>query len=75
MLQAPKDQAFKTKPFDHQITGLLLSREREYYALLMEMGTGKSKLLIDTASYLFSRGKISGLVVIAPKSACRTWSE
>lgn len=74
-LELPNDQVFKTIPFQHQLKGLLESRDKPYYALLCDMGTGKSKLLIDTASYLYSHGKINGLVVICPKSACRTWSE
>ena len=39
------------------------------------MGCGKSKVLIDTVSWLFSQGKINGLVVIGPKSALRSWAE
>lgn len=75
MLEPPRDQLFKTKPMQHQIRGLLLSRDAHAFGLLLEMGLGKSKLLIDTASYLFSNGKINGLVIICPKSITRSWSE
>jgi len=75
MLQIPNDQLFKTTPMQHQIKGLLQSRDREFFALLLDMGLGKSKIIIDTASYLFGSGKINGLVVIGPKSALRSWSE
>ena len=33
----------------------------------MEMGTGKSKVLIDNISMLYDKGKINGLLIIAPK--------
>ena len=39
---------FKTKPFRHQEEILDLSWKRKYYALFMEMGLGKSKVIIDT---------------------------
>ena len=38
---------FKTKPFKHQENALKDSWDAEYYALFMEMGTGKSKVAID----------------------------
>lgn len=64
---------FKTDPFEHQLTILKESWEREYYAILWEMGTGKSKLLLDTASALFKAGKINGLLIIAPKGVYLNW--
>ena len=53
---------FKTKPYAHQITALEKSWQREYYAYFMEMGTGKSKVLIDNAAMLYDQGKIDGLI-------------
>ena len=38
---------FKTDPYKHQITALEKSWNRETYAYFMEMGTGKSKVLVD----------------------------
>ncbi len=38
---------FKTKPYAHQITALEKSWNKETYAYFMEMGTGKTKVLID----------------------------
>ena len=40
----------------------------------MEMGTGKSKVLIDNTAMLFDAGKLQGLVIIAPKGVYRNWS-
>jgi SNF2 family DNA or RNA helicase len=41
--------------------------------LTWEQGTGKTKPIIDTVSYLFETGKITGLVVIAPNGVHRNW--
>ena len=38
---------FKTKPYAHQLKALELSWDKKAYAYFMEMGTGKSKVLID----------------------------
>ena len=51
---------FKTKPYAHQITALEKSWNRETYAYFMEMGTGKTKVLIDNAAMLYDKGKING---------------
>ena len=37
---------FKTEPYAHQLKALGASHNRENYALFMEMGTGKSKVLV-----------------------------
>ncbi len=39
----------------------------------MEMGTGKSKVLIDNAAMLYDQGKIDGLLIIAPKGVYKNW--
>ena len=67
------DFAFKTAPFDHQQQAFLLSRDKKNFALLMEQGTGKTKVIIDTAAYLYANGKIDTLVVIAPNGVHRNW--
>jgi len=64
---------FKTKPYAHQITALEKSWNRETYAYFMEMGTGKTKVLIDNAAMLYDKGKIDGLLIVAPKGVIGTW--
>ena len=68
-----QDYAFKTKPFDHQKKAFLLSREQDYYGLFMEMGTGKTKVIIDTAAYLYSKDLINCLVIVAPNGVHAQW--
>ena len=66
---------FKTKPYAHQITALEKSWNKEAYAYFMEMGTGKSKVLIDNISMLYDKGKINGALIIAPKGVYQNWHD
>ena len=66
---------FKTKPYEHQLTALKKSWNKETYAYFMEMGTGKTKVLIDNMAMLYDKGKIDGALIIAPKGVIKTWYE
>ena len=44
---------FKTKQYAHQITALEKSWDKDVYAYFMEMGTGKSKVLVDNMAILW----------------------
>ena len=66
---------FKTKPYKHQLTALEKSWNKETYAYFMEMGTGKTKVLIDNMAMLYDKGKIDGALIIAPKGVIKTWYE
>ena len=66
---------FKTKPYKHQLTALEKSWNKETYAYFMEMGTGKTKVLIDNLAMLYDKGKIDGALIIAPKGVVKTWYE
>ena len=64
---------FKTKPYAHQMTALEKSWNKESYAYFMEMGTGKTKVLIDNMAMLYDKGKVDGALIIAPKGVIGTW--
>ena len=66
---------FRLKPYKHQLTALEKSWNKENYAYFMEMGTGKTKVLIDNMSMLYDKGKIDGALIIAPKGVVKTWYE
>ena len=66
---------FKTKPYKHQLTALEKSWNKETFAYFMEMGTGKTKVLIDNAAMLYDKGKIDGVLIVAPKGVVKTWYE
>ena len=66
---------FKTKPFEHQKEALKKSWAAKTYALFMEMGTGKSKVLVDNIAMLYDRGAIRGALIVAPKGVYKNWHD
>jgi len=66
---------FKTKPYEHQLEALKRSWNKREYAYFMEMGTGKSKVLIDNIAMLYDKGGIDAAIIVAPKGVYRNWSE
>mgnify|MGYP003627733704 FL=1 len=59
---------FKTQPYAHQKEAFDASADKNDYALLMDMGTGKSKVDIDTTGYNFEKGRIDFALMVAPKA-------
>ena len=70
-----KDYRFKTKPYEHQLQALEKSWAQDTYALFMEMGTGKSKVLVDNIAILYDRGAVRGALIIAPKGVYKNWND
>lgn len=66
-------QRFKLPPFDHQLRELDRSLAMDAYGALWEMGTGKSKFIIDTAAHLYRAGEIDTVFVLAPNDVHRNW--
>ena len=64
---------FKTKPYAHQLIALEKSWDKTEYGYFMEMGTGKSKVLVDNMAMLYDKGKINGALIIAPKGVYNNW--
>ena len=64
---------YETTPYDHQRVALEDSWSAEYYALFMEMGTGKTKVAIDTMAMLYEAGKLKAALIIAPKGVYDNW--
>ena len=59
----------KTKPYKHQLVGLDAVHDSEYFGLLMEMGTGKTKIIIDEICW----SKIGKVLIVCPKTVIGTW--
>lgn len=64
---------FKTKPYAHQVRALESGADRPSFGFLAEMGTGKSKMLVDNISHLYHAGRINFALIIAPKGVYRNW--
>ena len=66
---------YKTKPFKHQRQSLIEGAKPYNFAYFMEMGTGKTKVAIDNAAYLYQEKKIDFAFVIAPNSVYQNWKK
>ena len=69
----PIEYSFRTKPYQHQKKIFNKIKDLPNYALLMEQGTGKTKVIIDNFSYLYYKGVLDGVLVIAPNGVHRNW--
>ncbi len=61
-------------PYEHQKKAFSLSRDKKGFALFMEMGTGKTRIIIDEAADLYERGLIDMCLVVAyPSGVPSQW--
>lgn len=67
------NKQFKTKPYKHQLEAFERSKDAIYFAILAEMGLGKTKITIDTFAHLYLCQEATGMAVIAPKSVYLNW--
>lgn len=66
----------KRKPFMHQAVAVEAAYGAEYFGLLMEMGTGKTKCICDEwLNYILKQGanELLKFVVVCPKSLMTNW--
>jgi hypothetical protein len=68
MTYLPKKQAW-----DHQTKVLEACEGKEFWAFLMAMRTGKSKVTLDDFGRLWDQDQVDDLLVIAPAGVYRTW--
>ena len=64
---------FKTTPYAHQLTAFERFKDAKYFALFMDMGTGKTKVTIDIAAYKWEKGTINAMLLIAPNNVHTQW--
>lgn len=60
---------YKTKPWAHQIKALEYLYDRDTAALYTDMGTGKSKIMID----LIANREWERIVIVCTKKGCQSW--
>lgn len=65
---------FRLPPYEHQRKVWEESRDLPGYALWWEMGVGKTCATIGTTSWLYRKGKINTLVVVAPNGVHANWT-
>lgn len=73
-LQVTRAIPYKTEPYEHQAQLVENTWNKAYYALFLEQGLGKTKIIIDSASKLFKENWISGVLVLSPNGLQENWS-
>lgn len=66
---------FKTKPWPHQLECTEKALAFRKFAVFGEMGTGKSKIALDVAAYLFFEKRAKLAVVACPLSVIPEWKK
>jgi superfamily II DNA or RNA helicase len=79
LIQAPDldihDYVFHTNPYSWQKAAFAAVRSQDVFALWMDPGTGKSKVMVDTLSYQFEQGRIDRALIICPATVKDVWAE
>jgi SNF2 family DNA or RNA helicase len=65
---------FQTQPYKHQKASFDASAHVKNFALLMDMGTGKTKVCLDTIAYNFEAGVVDFALIVAPAAVVANWS-
>jgi hypothetical protein len=65
----------KTRNLPYQDEALRRWAFKRVFALLLDKGTGKTKVALDKAGQLFMAGRITGLLVVSLKNVHRQWTE
>jgi len=65
---------FKTRPYNHQLYYLNNYSNRKYFALLSEMGTGKSWMVINNIADLWSQKEVDAVLIFAPNGVHSNWT-
>ncbi len=63
----------KAAHFKHQLAALEKGGNKYAFAFLMDPGTGKTKVTIDNAAWLYQRGVINALLVTGPGDVPEQW--
>jgi SNF2 family DNA or RNA helicase len=66
---------YKTEPYKHQKEIFESSWKARQYALFLEMGTGKTKIAIDSLAALYEARSIDTVLIVAPKGVYANWVE
>lgn len=69
----PVDFKFNIQPFDHQKKAMSLCYHRKSFALFMEMGTGKTKCIVDLMGYWKDYLINTPALIVCPVSVMDNW--
>lgn len=73
--ELPADFTSTTKPFKHQEKAIALGMQNKAFAYFMEMGTGKTKVMLDLIGYYLPKTRELGrpTLVVCPVSVMHNW--
>lgn len=74
-LKIPEFYQFKTPQYAHQKEDTEIMLNVPYYGYFNEMGTGKSKVLIDTAGILYHYKELTSVVIVCPNTVKSSWGD
>lgn len=76
-LELPADFTVTTKPFNHQKTAIALGLQNKAFAYFMEMGTGKTKVMLDLIGYYLPKTRDLGrpALIVCPVSVMHNWKK
>lgn len=63
----------KPKAYKHQAEALSISKDKISFAYLMEMGSGKTRVVIENVDYLYENKKIEAVVIFCPNGLQFNW--
>ena len=66
---------YKTQPYEHQRVALRKGATQRVFGFFMEQGTGKTKVTIDNAVYLYNTELLHTVFVLAPNSVYTNWKK
>jgi SNF2 family DNA or RNA helicase len=69
----PPELTFHTEPLAHQRKALSLCLKHRSFGLFMEMGTGKTKIILDMANYYKESLEVNPCLVVCPVSVMDNW--
>ena len=71
----PENFIFHRTPDGHQLNALTAWGDRPVFELIMEQGTGKTKVCTDRAQMWWCEGKIDAVIIVTKKGVHRQWAE
>lgn len=72
----PAQPDFYTKPFLHQKVAFLIGANFSQFVFLLDLGTGKSKMILDVLNYRRKLGQVKRALIVSPYVvSTHSWKE
>lgn len=71
----PRSHKTVYKPYAHQYNALDAAYTKKAFGFFMDMGTGKTKVIIDLMNHYFKKGEVKTVIILCPNSLKSTWRD